>query len=59
MAPRGKLKAENGRYEYPFFFLLVSLLFQLDRKNLEFKFDADSWTWPPKTRANREVSLCS
>ena len=42
MASRGKLKAENGRYKYPFFFLFVSLLFQLDTKKLEFNFDADS-----------------
>ena len=45
MAPRGKLKTENGRYLYPLFFLLVSLLSQLDRKYLEFSFNADSLTF--------------
>ena len=45
MAPRGKLKTENGRNLYPVFFLLVSLLFQLDRKELEFSFNADSLTF--------------
>ena len=61
MAPRGKLKTENGRYKYPFFFLFVSLLFQLDTKNWNLTLMLTVERGLPKqpARTNREVSLCS
>ena len=54
MAPRGKLKTENGRYKYPFFFSIRESFIPTRYKKLEFNFDADSWTWPHKTTCTHE-----
>ena len=61
MAPRGKLKAENGRYKYPFFFSTRESFIPTRywNWNLTLMLTVERGLPKQPARTNREVSLCS
>ena len=61
MAPRGKLKAENGRYKYPVFFYSRVFYSNLIEKNwiLTLMLTVERGFPKQPAHVNREVSLCS